>query len=86
VLSKGKAAAAWPFSLIREEASKLFRDARQTKARIEERPRSLAKSAGESADVGRKRGSARDRREHDHREYFSNLIAESRKRSGLGPS
>jgi hypothetical protein len=86
VLSKGKAAAVWPISLIKEETLKLFRDARQTKAQIQERTRSLTKGAEESAGVDWEKGSPTDQREHDHREYFSNLIAESNKKSGLGAS
>jgi hypothetical protein len=86
VLSKGLAAAVWPFSLIKEETLKLFRDATQTKVRIQERTRSLTKGAEKSAVVDREKGSPTDQREHDHREYFSNLIAETNNRSGLGTS
>ena len=84
MLSKGKAAAAWPFSLIKEETLRLFRDARQTKARIQKRTHGLSNGAEVSASSDQEKAPATDQREHDHREYFRNLIAESNKRSGSG--
>ena len=88
MLGKSKAAVAWPFNLLKDETLKLIKEAQETKARITEKRSSegLTKGKEEPSEADRKRGSAIEKKEHDHREYFRHLIEKSNQRSGLGTS